>query len=324
MDNRKRIVPAVNSVSIDAESIDRLIRRADGSAALLYIYILRCGGLYDEEAAAKSLKMGAAEIRCAFKVLTDDGLIVSDEPAPGPDAAPVQHLPDEEMPQYDSNDIKNKLAADAGFSRLVLEVQSMLGKLLSSEDTMKLYAMYDDLGLPSEVILHLINFCIRSTQRRLGPGRMPTMRSIQRIAYEWEREGITTLPAAEEYIRISEERSVEAGDIAAALQIRGRQLTATEKEYISSWMQMGFKADAAEIAYDRTVTRTGRLSWKYMDSIFKSWHGKGLHTPKEIESGDGREPRGTDGRDRDPAAQRQSATAADLERMKRYLEADNK
>ena len=49
---------------------------------------------------------------------------------------------------------------------------------------------------------------------------------------------------------------------------------------------MGFDAEALALAYDRTVLKTGRLQWKYMDSIVRSWHGKGLHSLREIREGD--------------------------------------
>jgi DNA replication protein DnaD len=50
---------------------------------------------------------------------------------------------------------------------------------------------------------------------------------------------------------------------------------------------MGFSPEAVSIAYDRTVLKTGALKWPYLNSILKSWHQKGLHTPEEIETGDG-------------------------------------
>ena len=54
----------------------------------------------------------------------------------------------------------------------------------------------------------------------------------------------------------------------------------TNRKFLS--FALGFSAGARELAYDRTVLKTGRLQWKYMDSIVRSWHGKGLHTPEEI------------------------------------------
>ena len=190
-----------------------------------------------------------------------------------------------------------------------------MGKMLSSGDTEKLYGIYDQLGLPPEVILFLVNHCIQEVRRRSGEGRLPTMRYIEKAAFEWEREGIISYEMAEAYVRERETILGKEKSFSAALGITGRELTATERDYVDSWIRLGFREDAAAIAYDRTVTGTGKLSWKYMDAIFKSWHGKNLHTAPEILKGDGRgkkAPSSGEGGDR-------SVSQEELDRMKSYL-----
>ncbi|MCC8357708.1 MAG: DnaD domain protein, partial [Oscillospiraceae bacterium] len=71
-----------------------------------------------------------------------------------------------------------------------------------------------------------------------------------------------------------------------ALGIQGRRLSPTERKYIDDWITLGFGPEALALAADRTVTNTGDLKWKYMNSIVHSWHQKGLHTVEEIEKGD--------------------------------------
>ena len=70
----------------------------------------------------------------------------------------------------------------------------------------------------------------------------------------------------------AKERRGELGEIKAMLNIYGRELTATEEKYISSWLDLGFHRDAIAIAYDRTLTQTSALKWPYMNKIFLSWH----------------------------------------------------
>ena len=79
---------------------------------------------------------------------------------------------------------------------------------------------------------------------------------------------------------------------------------------------MGFDTEALELAYDRTVIKTGNLSWAYMNSIIKSWHSKNLHTLSEITMGDA--PKGAK-KQRKPSAG-SAPTREEYERMKRYLE----
>ena len=49
---------------------------------------------------------------------------------------------------------------------------------------------------------------------------------------------------------------------------------------------MGFRPETVEIAYDKTVMRTGKRSWKYMDAIIENWSSKGLFTAEDIENED--------------------------------------
>ncbi len=65
----------------------------------------------------------------------------------------------------------------------------------------------------------------------------------------------------------------------------------------------------------RTIVNKKELVWPYINRIFESWHKKGLHTIKDIKSGDVKgEPR--EGRKEAEAV----PTAADYERMKKFLD----
>ena len=43
-----------------------------------------------------------------------------------------------------------------------------------------LLGLYDDLGLPADVIFLLVSFCAERTAQQYGPGRRPTLRQIER------------------------------------------------------------------------------------------------------------------------------------------------
>ena len=147
------------------------------------------------------------------------------------------------------------------------------------------------------------------------------MRYIEKAAYTWEREGVFSIERAEEYLKAIEARRNAHGEIKAALQIKGRELSSTEKGYVDEWIAMGFGADVIEIAYDRTVTNTGKPAMGYMDTIIKNWHGKNLHTPQEIQEKDGKSDK--DRRHRRYPDHEQEFGAPDLqeiERMKKVLD----
>ncbi|MGE4353976.1 MAG: DnaD domain protein [Oscillospiraceae bacterium] len=306
MNEVKYIIAKEQAVSISPQDADRLIDRRDGTVALLFLYLLRRGGSFTLEDASGRLGVSSAEIRRAAEALESMGLLeIRGIPAPA-----------EELPEYRTQDMRTRTMESAEFSSLVTEVQSLLGKVLSGTELKLLFGIYDYLALPPEVILMLVSFCMERTAKHSGAGKLPTMRSIEREAYIWANREITTLDMAEEHLRFLQKVETELEKVKSAIGIYGRELSSTERKYIESWIGMGFKADSLAIAYDKTVVKTGKLQWKYMDSIVTSWHGKGLHTPEAIKNGDTMPvPRHTG-----PVKSSELPGKNDLERMEKLLD----
>ena len=308
-------LPDQSPVTMTGLAAARLIEAADGDAALLYIYILKNHGEFSLSDASRALRLTPARVSDAASALAALGLLSQRGAPPPKKCRPAP----EELPQYDTKDIRDAASRGGEFTRLVHEVQRSLGHLLSSAELTKLYGIYDYLGLPPEVVLTLVSHCTVEYRRRYGEGRAPTMRFIEACAFRWEREGVITLEAAENYLRRSGEKNERLSAFRRELGLNDRQLTRTEREYLEKWSDMGHAPDAVALAYDRTVSQTGRLAWKYMDTILSAWHDKGLHTAAEAEKGDVR-PEST--RRREPAAApaRGKPDAAELARVRRALE----
>ena len=281
----KFILPGPEAVTLSGQTIDKLMRAGDGDAALLYLYILKTRGQGTSAEAAAALGKSTGGIATAMAVLSRLGLVKFDEttepPAGDASEVTVKKPPVDEPHQYTVAEIEGELEAGSEFHSLVQEAQNSLGKIMSPDELLRLYGIYDALRIPPEVILQLITHCITESRGR-GGGRMPSMRQIEKEAYIWEREGIFSLDRAEKYLKVLEMRKSARGEIKKALQIWDRELSETEKHYVDGWIDMGFDSGAIGIAYDRTVVMTGRLVWGYMDKIMKSWHDKNLHTPQEI------------------------------------------
>lgn len=269
----------MNNNTLTAEQLDALIGSGSGDAALLFLHILRSGG-YSVSAVCRDTGMSRERCLEAASVLRSAGIAVEDKP---PESS--------EMPEYSPAEIVLRAQKDSSFEGLVDQTQRLLGRLLSAADMKILLGIYDHLGMPADVIYLLINHCIDDTRSRLGEGRMPTMRQIEKEAWFWAQREILSYEQAEEHIRREAERKTLLFRSAEALQIRGREPSPGERKYIESWLDMGFGPEALALAYDRTVLGTGKLAWRYMDKILSSWHGKGLHGVEEILSGDGRGPK---------------------------------
>ncbi|MCL2151814.1 MAG: DnaD domain protein [Oscillospiraceae bacterium] len=293
MPEMKLILPGSETVTLSGQTIDKLIRAGDGDATLLYLYLLKSRGQCTTAQSAAALRKTSGEIATAMAALSRMGLVIfedgfespgqgqSVEVTPEVGAEVAMRPPMGEPRQYTILEIEREIENGSEFHALVQEAQNSLGKILSPDELLRLFGMYDSLRLPPEVILQLITHCINESRGR-GGGRMPSMRYIEKAAYTWEREGIFSLDRAEEYLKNLAARKSARGEIKEVLQISGREFSESEKRYVDEWIDMGFDPGAIYIAYDRTVLNTGKLVWGYMDSIIKSWHGKKLHTHKEI------------------------------------------
>ena len=164
--------------------------------------------------------------------------------------------------------------------------QKKLGKVLSTVDTQALLGIYSWMGLPVDVICLIITYCHDECVKKYGEGRRPTMRNIENQARLWLNLGITTGELAENYLRDKERRGTRIAELARILHLSGRALSQTESRYLNAWVEAKFSDELILEAYDLTVVKTGKLSWKYMDTILKSWQTKGYSTIDEVIAGE--------------------------------------
>lgn len=269
-------------ISLTAAAADRLLRCGSGDAALLYLHLLRRGGQFSPEGARQALGWTADRVNAAYTALA--GLALVDQTAPPTPAAtpPEPSGP----PDYTSADIAREMDAGGVFPHLVTELERRLGKVLSPADLKILLSIYDYLALPPEVILMLCTWCIEEVEEKYGPGRKPRMSQIRKEAFVWHRLGVDTPEAADAHIKSLTRLRGRERRLLPLLGIAGRAPVEGERKYINAWVDMGFDDEAIALAYEKTVLKKGGLNWPYMNSILRSWHQKGLHTPAQIEAGD--------------------------------------
>ncbi len=278
-------MPTAEQNLIPDSIADKLIAAHDGDVALLYIW-LRRHDAFDVDAAARELCRTGTEVGNAYEKLCRMSLA-----HPAAHALTVQKLPPaDELPEYTAEDIVRRSKEDSGFQAVITQAQHKLGRVLSTADLKTLFGIYDHLALPADVIFMLIGYCIDVFAEKYGPGRLPSMRSIEKEAYFWANREIITIEQADEYIRTQAEKRSRVGELKSAMGIGSRVLTPTERKYMLSWFEMGFDNEAILIAYDRTVTNTGALKWGYMNKIMLSWHEKSIHTAAEVAERDSRTP----------------------------------
>ena len=109
---------ASKNIIIEYSAAEKLIREGSGEAALLYICLLKNGGVLSVSSAAAMLKRSENEIRNAFSKLERMGLR-SETPA-------GELRIKEELPEYTAEDIRKEIESGSDFSPL-RKISKMLG-----------------------------------------------------------------------------------------------------------------------------------------------------------------------------------------------------
>ena len=270
------------SVVLSASQVDALVRGGSGDAALLYLLLQRLEGPVTPEALAE--KLGWSLLRCAAAetALQDMGFLQRSQQPPAPS---------DEHRAYSADELADMLETDEGFRMLVPQTEEKLGKRLKTADLQILAALYDDMGLPVDVIYLLVCHCIERAQRRFGPGRRPTLRQIEKEGAYWVRMGICDQDSAARYLSDYARKLEKTAAYMQALRLGGRPPVDSEQRYILDWIDMGFTPETVALAYDKTVFYKKELNWRYLNGILRRWHQQGWHTAEEVESGERKAPK---------------------------------
>ena len=262
----------IETVTIDAQAMQRILGAGSGDAALLYLF-LRSGNPKENTA---EIGLSGTRLSCAEATLRQLGLIQDEN---------QQRILAGERPSYTEKDVLRAVDHEPSFRSLYGEVQRLLGRNLNTEELKILLGFVRYLGLPEDVISVLVCYC-KDRARQQGKLRNPSLRTIEKEAYAWAERGIDSMEEAAAYIQTQNLRNSRLHQLLQQLQIRGRTLTPGEEKYAQSWLDMGFDMEAIAMAYERTCLNTGSLSWPYMNKILLRWHEAGLHTAEKIRNGD--------------------------------------
>lgn len=271
------------NIVLPAQQADRLIGRGDGDAALLYLCLLRADRGVTTQELQRRLKWSQLRLHAAETALQELGLI--DRP---PEQKPPE--PAQERPVYTADDLTDLLTGDAGFRMLVPQTEEKLGKRLKTADLQILAGLYDDLGLPADVIYLLVCHCVTRSEERYGPGRRPTLRQIEKEGYHWAQRGLFDQESASQYLRDWNVRRSAMSRYMQVLGLGDRRPVESEERYITDWMDKGFPPETVALAYDKTVFYKKELNWRYLNGILRRWHENGWHTEEEVRQSDSRKP----------------------------------
>lgn len=245
---------------------DRLLRCADGDAALLYLYVLRQGKRFEPQAAMRTLHFSQERFDRASFTLTN--LVIAQSPT----AAELAPTP---APRYTASELRTARGEDHRFHAVCDAAESILSRPLTDALLRTLFTVYDHIGLPAEVIIELLAYLARGNRALRG-------RDIEREACIWADKGILTTDDAQRYLAEAEAERPLREALCSALGIVGRTPTAAERSLIALCLEKGFAPDAVTLAITRMKRSIGAFSASYLRKMLLSWHEKGVHTVSEI------------------------------------------
>ena len=173
--------------------------------------------------------------------------------------------------------------SDSRLKALLAEVEASLSKPLSSGGTSVIVMLYDTCGLPAEVIVMLVNYCIS-----IGKS---DMRTIERIGVKWADEGVNNVEAVDERIAQTNRSNENWARIKYVFGLSNAgSPTAKQLEFADRWInEWSFSDEMLRKAYETNVDNTGKFSMNYINKVLKNWYEAGIFKPEDIEKKDKKE-----------------------------------
>ena len=246
------------------EALAAIAESKNPDAALLYAMAAASGGRIVLGQVTDRLDWDELRVEKAANIL----LLCKAAVLPPPPLSPV--LPPEEM-------LRSK-RKDPAFEGLCSFYESTQGRILRRSELETLLSIYQQLNLPPEVLMLLIGYC-----KSKG---MLSARELEKQAYGWHDQGILTYDAAERHLQELKDMRRRSSHVLRMFGVFDRKASPSEEKYIASWAQLNISEELLQLAYDRTVLRTGKLQWGYLNKILLSWHEQGIRNAQQAEKQD--------------------------------------
>lgn len=305
--------------AVPTEVVDKHIKLAGSAQLKVLLWVLRVGSdEFDIDALSKATGIANADALDAMQYWIETGVIIKGREAvkaqpkiskePKPEAKKNETPPD--VPNV--VDLANKSVCDKPTTVDVAkrgqespelrflwnQAQDKLGKTLSFNDQRTLLWMHDHLGLPIEVILMIIEYCVSMDKRGIG--------YIEKVGVSWAQEEIFSVDMAEKKLSDMKNRNSLWKKLSSEFGIPNPHPTAAQGRYIERWTSsLGFKIDTIERAFEECLDRTSKINFSYIDKVLENWHNEGVKTVKDIKIN---KPKATNGRD---------STSYDLDQFER-------
>ena len=179
-------------------------------------------------------------------------------------------------PKPPARDIAAEMTENKALADLCAIAAEILERPLKKNDMETLYWFCDELELSPEVITLLLEYCVSKDKR--------SMSFIEKTAVQWHKNGITTLSAADGFIRGEKEKAGYIGTLKKLFNFGDRKLSKSEEDTLNKWRtDYGMDGDMVSLAYEYCLDAIHQLSFPYMDKILSRWKELGITTVEAAE-----------------------------------------
>lgn len=281
----------INVTLISNEFIDHYMGDANGEFVKVYLYLLRCMAKTPEDFSlhmiADQMNLTERDVNRALKYWEQKGLMKLNAGQQGVihsislleakafpktvSAGPSNDVAvslEEPLPSPSDKDAENLMLC----RELGLIAEQYLKRTLNSDEINKIMYFYEHLHFSADLIEYLFDHCVTIGNRNF--------RYIESVATSWADQGITTVKQAkaegQHYRR-------EYFAILKAFGIQNRVPIDLEVQYMKKWLDdYHFTTEVIHEACQRTITKTGKPTFAYADSILKNWKEHGILAKRDI------------------------------------------
>ena len=169
--------------------------------------------------------------------------------------------------------------SDTAVREMFSSVEKILGRILSSTETMEISSWINDFSVTPDVIAHGFEYC--------GERNKKDIRYVGAVIKRWAMDGYRTLEDVQKHIAEDDKRQHRHRRIFQALGFN-RNPGEEERKIMDSWFdEMGFELDKVLEACGKT-SGISSPSINYVNKVLSNWtEGKGKpHDPDEVTTSD--------------------------------------
>ena len=169
-------------------------------------------------------------------------------------------------------DVLEKQKTCPEFSHLLQYVSARLGKPITHGNMETLLYLYDTAAIPAQVIMLVVAYAV-------SRGKY-SMRYIETVALNWLDNGITTVAAAEEHLRLLEQMD-DAGERVRKLAGMAKEPDYRQRGMAHTWLYVWQLSEPLiQVALDYAAAG-GKPPIAYANTLLGDWHAQGITDPEE-------------------------------------------